>query len=184
MIICPQSTMEEVLRHFPGAQRALFRRYHIGGCSSCAFQADETLAQLCARNNNLDVAEVIQHLDASHAEDEQMQLQARDISQRLAQGEPLKLLDVRTREEWDAVRLPGAVRMSQETMQEILGQWPRDGLIVIYDHHGTTSLDAAAYFIGQGFRNVRCLRGGIDAWAREVDPKMPRYALAAPTPNA
>jgi rhodanese-related sulfurtransferase len=75
------------------------------------------------------------------------------------------------------VRIDGAVRMSQETMQEILGKWPREQLVIIYDHIGKQSLDAAAYFQGQGFKNVRCLRGGIDAWAEEIDPKLPRYRL-------
>jgi rhodanese-related sulfurtransferase len=49
--------------------------------------------------------------------------------------------------------------------------------MVLYDHRGRQSLDAAAYFMGQGFRNVRCLRGGIDAWSREADAKIPRYRL-------
>ena len=40
--------MQQVLEIFPGAQRALFRRYHIGGCSSCGFQPTETLEQLFA----------------------------------------------------------------------------------------------------------------------------------------
>ena len=53
--------MREVLENFPGAQRALFRRYHIGGCSSCGFSPDETLAQVCARNGNLDVAALPGH---------------------------------------------------------------------------------------------------------------------------
>ena len=39
---------------FPGAQRALFRKYHIGGCSSCGFSPNETLAGVCARNENVD----------------------------------------------------------------------------------------------------------------------------------
>src|SRR5262245_42682416 len=43
--ISPDSPMSAVLESFPGAQRALFRRYHIGGCSSCGFRPDETLAQ-------------------------------------------------------------------------------------------------------------------------------------------
>src|ERR1700751_71703 len=64
-----QSTMREVLEAFPGAQRALFRRYHIGGCSSCAFQPDETLEQLCARNGNLNVTEVLDHIKNSHEQD-------------------------------------------------------------------------------------------------------------------
>jgi rhodanese-related sulfurtransferase len=69
------------------------------------------------------------------------------------------------------------VLLSQPVMQDILGHWPREELMVIYDHRGRQSLDAAAYFMGQGFRNVRCLRGGIDAWSREADTHIPRYRL-------
>ena len=60
--ISAQSTMTQVLEVYLGAQRALFKRYHIGGCSSCAFQPNETLEQLCARNGNLNVEEMIEHL--------------------------------------------------------------------------------------------------------------------------
>ena len=56
--IDPTISMRELLEQFPGAQRALFRRYHIGGCSNCGFRPDETLAGVCARNENLDVDEV------------------------------------------------------------------------------------------------------------------------------
>ena len=176
--VTPQTIMARVLEIFPGAQRALFRRYHIGGCSSCAFQPTETLEELCRRNDHLDVGEVMAHLQTSHEQDEQMMVGPAELADLLREGHPPRLLDIRTREEWDAVRLEGAVRMSQESMQEILGQWPREQLIVIYDHQGRQGLDAAAYFLGQGFSNVKCLRGGIDAWAKEIDPKLPRYQLA------
>ena len=171
--------MEKILQVYPGSQRALFRRYHIGGCSSCAFQPGETLEQLCARNGPLDVAEVLQHLRTSQQQDEETMITPQEVERLRARGEPLHLLDIRSREEWDAVRIDGATRMSQETMQEILGRWPRGELIVIYDHTGRNSLDAAAYFAGQGFTNVRCLRGGIDAWAQQADPTMKRYRLQA-----
>ena len=49
--------------------------------------------------------------------------------------------------------------------------------LVIIDHQGRQALDAAAYFLGHGLQNVRCLRGGIDAWAQEVDPRMRRYRV-------
>ena len=62
-------------------------------------------------------------------------------------------------------------------MQEILGNGSRTNLLVIYDHNGARSMDAAAYFQGHGFENVKSLRGGIDAWSAEVDPKLPRYHL-------
>jgi rhodanese-related sulfurtransferase len=171
-----KSTMSRVLEIFPGAQRALFRKYHIGGCASCGFQPEETLEALCGRNN-LEVTEVIRHIETSHQQDEEMQIAPRELAALREQAAPLRLVDVRSREEFEAVRIEGAVLFSQPLMQEILGHWPRTELVVVYDHRGRQSLDAAAYFLGQGFKQVRCLRGGIDAWSGEVDAKVPRYEL-------
>ena len=173
--IDPNITMKELLVQFPGAQRALFRRYHIGGCASCGFSPEETLAEVCARNENLDVDEVIDHITASEEAERAMQIEPRDLADRLAGGEPVYLLDVRTREEFEAVKLPNAHLFTQELMQEILGNGSRTNLFVIYDHTGARSMDAAAYFQGHEFENVKSLRGGIDAWSAEVDPKLPRY---------
>lgn len=174
-ILDPQTTMTRLVEQLPGAQRALFRKYHIGGCASCAFQPGETLAGLCERNS-LSVAEVIEHLRSSHAQDEELQISAEEVL-KLKQEGAVRLIDIRSREEFDATHIDGAVLLSQPVMQEVLGKWPREGLVVLYDHRGRQSLDAAAYFLGQGFRNVRCLRGGIDAWAREADKNIPRYRL-------
>ena len=118
--IDPNITMKELLVQFPGAQRALFRKYHIGGCSSCGFSPDETLAGVCARNENLNVDEVTEHIIASHEADLAMQIEPRELSDRIASGEKVYLLDVRTREEWEAVKLPESHLFTQELMQEIL----------------------------------------------------------------
>ncbi len=176
--VTTQSTMREVLEAYPGAQRALFRQYHIGGCSACSFQPTETLEQVCRRNNNLDVEAVLAHIQSSHRQDETVLISARDLAQLLQDNPGVKLLDVRSRQEYEAVHISGAVLMSQPTMQEIMSSWPRHQTLVIVDHQGRTGLDAAAYFMGHGFENVRCLRGGIDAWSQEVDPRIPRYRLA------
>lgn len=169
--------MREVLKAYPGAQRALFRRYHIGGCSSCGFNLDETLEQLCARNNHLDVNEVFDHIRTSHELDVKILISAKELAERLKQDPGMKLLDIRSREEFEATRIEGALLMSQPVMQEILGKWPRHQQFVIIDHQGKQGLDAAAYFLGHGYENVRCLRGGIDAWSQEVDSRIPRYRL-------
>jgi rhodanese-related sulfurtransferase len=177
--IDPNITMRELLEQFPGAQRAMFRKYHIGGCSSCGFSPDETLAGVCARNENVDVEEAIAHIIASDAAERAMQIEPIDLQVKLAAGEQINLLDVRTREEFDAVKLPGARLFTQELMQTILGDWSREDLLVIYDHQGSRSMDAAAYFQGHGFTNVKSLRGGIDAYSAEVDASLPRYSLEA-----
>jgi rhodanese-related sulfurtransferase len=169
--------MREVLEVFPGAQRALFRRYHIGGCSSCGFQPDETLAQVCARNGNLDVAEVLAHIQSSHEQDAKILISPKELAGRLQQDKSLKLVDVRSREEFEAVHIEGSVLLSQPVMQELMASGSNTNPIVVIDHAGKNGLDAAAYFMGHGLQNVRCLTGGIDAWAQEVDPNMRRYRL-------
>ena len=176
-VLEPQTSMRDVLAAFPGARRALFRRYHIGGCSSCGFAPDETLAQLCARNGNLNVQEVIGHIQASHDSDRQLEIPPKEIAERRSHGEKIRLLDLRTREEWEAVHLEGAEFVTQDAIQRLMGKDGQEGLLVFYDHTGASSLDAAAYFAGHGFANARFLRGGIDAWSQEVDAKVPRYKL-------
>src|SRR5574342_531056 len=98
--IGPGTPMREVLAVYPGAQRALFRKYHIGGCSSCSFQPEETLAQVCARNNGLDVEEVLRYLQASHAEDEQVLISPKELAAYRQEHPEVKLLDVRSRQEF------------------------------------------------------------------------------------
>jgi rhodanese-related sulfurtransferase len=171
--------MREVLLAFPGAQRALFRKYHIGGCSSCGFQAEETLEELCRRNNNLDPEEVLTHIRQSHEEDARMWVEPTVLKLWLQESADTCLVDIRSREEFNAASITGALFLSQNVMQEMMGRWPRDRRIVIVDHMGKGALDAAAYFLGHGFTAVHGLRGGIDAWAREVDSQVPRYELGA-----
>ena len=171
------SPLREVLAVYPGAQRALFRRYHIGGCSSCGFSPDETLAQVCARNGNLEAAEVLAHIQASHEQDAKALVSPAELAA-LRQTDPaIKLVDVRSREEFEAVRIEGSVLLSQDVMRELMASGSNTTPLVVIDHAGKNGLDAAAYFLGHGLQNVRCLRGGIDAWAQEVDPKMRRYKL-------
>jgi rhodanese-related sulfurtransferase len=169
--------MREVLEAFPGAQRALFRKYHIGGCSSCGFSPEETLAQVCARNGGLNVAEVLAHIQLSHELDAKILISPAELAALLQTDPSVKLVDVRSREEFEAVQIAGSVLLSQEVMREVLSSGSNQHAIVIIDHQGKNGLDAAAYFMGHGLESVRCLRGGIDAWAQTVDPAMRRYQL-------
>jgi rhodanese-related sulfurtransferase len=172
-----QSPMSTVLEHFPGAQRALFRRYHIGGCSSCGFQPTETLAEVCARNGNLDVAEVLAHIQSSHEQDAKVLISPKELAELLQCDQSVKLVDVRSREEFEAVNIAGSVLLSQDAMRELMASGSNSNPIVVIDHAGKNGLDAASYFMGHGLQNIRCLRGGIDAWAQEVELKMRRYKL-------
>lgn len=175
--LTPATPMGEVLRSFPGAKRALFARYHIGGCSSCAYAETETIAEVCARNESLPTAEVIAHIQAAHEHDLGMMIEPADLAASLATESPPRLLDLRTREEYEAVSLPDAELFSQDLSNALFASEAKDRAIVLYDHTGDRALDTTAFLIGHGFANSKALRGGIDAYAREVDPSIARYRL-------
>src|SRR5262245_61225111 len=92
-------TMEEILRVTPSAQRALFQRYHIGGCSSCGFQPTDTLAEVCRDHNILDVGEVVRTIERSEEVDRKVQVGPREVKEWLDRGEDFSFIDVRTPEE-------------------------------------------------------------------------------------
>lgn len=171
------TTMAELLSLYPGAQRALFAKYHIGGCRSCGFQPTETLAQVCQRNEDIPVEEAIGHIQQSHEADSSLQISPAALADLREKEVKVKLLDARSREEHEAVAIPGSQLLTQDLVQEIFNSWGKADPLVIYDHHGDRSMDAAAYFLGHGFSETKCLAGGIDAWSVEVDPSLPRYKV-------
>ncbi len=171
--------MRDLLAHYPGAKRVLFRRYHLGGCSSCGFDLEETLEQLCKRSGGLEAQQVLKEIEEGHREDEEMLLDPLLLREKLHDTSVvnIRLLDLRTREEFEAVHIPTSQLLTQELMQETMADWLKTDLLILIDHQGERSLDAAAYFAGHGFKNVKALRGGIDAYAEKADHSLPRYTI-------
>ena len=170
-------TMAQLQASMPGARRALFMKYHIGGCQSCGFADDETLAEVCQRNENLPIDEVINHLEESAAHDLAIQVTPEELKQKLESSAVPRLLDIRSREEFDAVRIDQSELLTPELQQEAFGSWQRDQQVVIIDHVGDRALDVAAFFIGHGLGQTHALMGGIDAYARDADTSLPRYEI-------
>ena len=105
------------------------------------------------------------------------QIEPRALAARLASGPALRLLDVREPEENALVALPGARLVPLGDLAhrvDELEDW-RDEDVVVYCHHGIRSQHAIARLQAAGFTRLLNLRGGIDAWSLEVDPRLPRY---------
>jgi rhodanese-related sulfurtransferase len=175
--ITGQSLMGEVLEAYPSAQRALFRRYHIGGCNSCGYELGDTLEAVARGHNILDITEVLDFLDEAEQLDQRSQASPVEVVAALASDNPPRLIDVRTSAEWELARIEGATFMT-EALAAVMMRWSKDTPIVFYCHLGQRSLDAASYFAGHGFTNVRSMSGGIEAWNLQVDSSVPRYELA------
>jgi rhodanese-related sulfurtransferase len=106
------------------------------------------------------------------------QVEPEEVAERLAGGEKLRLLDVRTPQEWETARIDGSELVTPVLAGEILSSWSRETPLVVLCHHGIRSLPAAFRLAREGFAEVGNLKGGIEAWSRRVDPAVPRYRMA------
>lgn len=172
--ITSKSTMQDILEAYPAAKQALFERYHIGGCSSCGFEPNETLEEVLRRANGGEANEAVELIKKTQETQEKLQVSPRELEGLLKEGK-VKLLDVREEHEHRMVHIEGDQLATQELVDEIFEKWSKNTPIVLYCHKGVRSLQAAANLTAQGLTNVRSVRGGIDAWSEEIDPLLPRY---------
>lgn len=174
--ITKRSTMQEVLENYPSAQRALFQRYHIGGCHSCGYEMTDILEEVAAKHQITDIDSVLQFIEEAEQADRRIQISPSEVAKALKSDNQPKLIDVRTPNEWAIAKIEGAVLMTEDLAYNIQS-WPKDTPMVFYCHTGKRSMDAAAYFTGHGYSNVRSMTGGIEAWASSVDTSVPRYEI-------
>src|ERR1700690_1188374 len=91
-------------------------------------------------------------------------------------GDSFTLLDVRKPWELEQAHLDGARNMAMGDVPARAHQeLDPDDHIVVMCHHGVRSLSVTNWLRQQGFEKVQSMRGGIDGWARTVDPKVPLY---------
>ena len=89
---------------------------------------------------------------------------------------PLVLLDVREPWEYASAKIDGSRHIPMGDIPARYNQeLDPDDHIVVLCHHGVRSLNVTAWLRQQGFDRVQSLRGGVDRWAREIDPSVPLY---------
>jgi rhodanese-related sulfurtransferase len=170
-------TMETLLERYPGARRALFSAFHIGGCQSCAYQPEQTLEEVC-QQHEIDLEKALTCLADSRDHDQRMLITPKDLLNLRKNEEPHTLLDTRTREEFEAIALEGAQLMTQDLQNALFADKANTTRkIILIDHQGRSVLDHCAWFRGHGLVETYGVDGGIDRYAREIDPKIPRYRL-------
>ena len=85
------------------------------------------------------------------------------------------LLDVREPWEFALCSLPGAQLVPMHLIPQRFAELNPDDEIVVVCHHGGRSMQVAMFLERQGYSTLYNLMGGVEAWANEVDPKLPRY---------
>ena len=100
-----------------------------------------------------------------------------EAKRRLDAPQPPRLIDVREADEYGIAHIAGAELLP-------LSQWPALAAgkltdpaqpLLVHCHHGGRSGRATEFLLQNGFTDVTNIAGGIDAWAVEIDPSIPRY---------
>ena len=90
-------------------------------------------------------------------------------------GETFTLLDVRELWEFEKASIEGSKHIPMGEVPVRVQELDPDEHIIVVCHHGMRSLSVTNWLRQQGFEKVQSMRGGIDGWARTVDPKIPIY---------
>jgi rhodanese-related sulfurtransferase len=102
------------------------------------------------------------------------EMEVEDLAAAVAVEAPA-ILDVREAWELALCSLPDAQHIPLGELARRLSELDRERPLVVVCHHGVRSRAAQAFLLGQGFHRVVNLAGGIDAWARRIDPSMATY---------
>lgn len=93
----------------------------------------------------------------------------------LNEGRSLTLLDVRNPDEVEICKIGGSINLPLTDLLQGQSNINTDYPIVTICHHGVRSRQAMFFLRQQGIQDVTSLQGGVDVWAREIDPTMKRY---------
>lgn len=102
-------------------------------------------------------------------------IDAGQLAEKLNQGEEIYLLDVREPHELEISKLEGADLIPLGQLAARLSELDSADEMVVFCKGGTRSARALELLTSAGFRKVKNLKGGINAWAQEVDPSLPIY---------
>lgn len=93
----------------------------------------------------------------------------------LAQDRETRLLDVREAWELERVQLPNAMHIPMGEIPARLAELNPAHIWVVLCHHGNRSRQVAGFLRSRGYDRVFNLKGGIDAWAADLNPDLARY---------
>ena len=103
------------------------------------------------------------------------QIDPKTLAERLCTRPMPVLLDVREDWERQIAHIEGDRHIPMNAIPERFDELDAEQELVVYCHHGARSAKVVEYLTNKGFVHAVNLEGGIDAWARTVQPELARY---------
>ncbi len=92
-----------------------------------------------------------------------------ELKEEIQQHASLRLIDLRDPIELEILQIPGAENIPFHQLTDRMKTWDKDQKIILICHIGFLSNIACRMLLEAGFKDVQCLKGGIRAWAGELD---------------
>jgi rhodanese-related sulfurtransferase len=102
-------------------------------------------------------------------------LMPEQVQQLLKENNDIVLLDVREKWEFEICNIDSSINIPMNEVPAVVKNLATDSETIVICHHGARSMQVAYYLENAGFSDIINLDGGLDAWARMVDPTMPQY---------
>lgn len=174
--VTEDSTVQELLHHYPGILQFLERRYGIKDEPTIRHSSLKALTH----HFGLPPAQIIFMEVQMQQRFSGVETLSAIEAKKLMESDPdLVILDVR--EEWEAkiCRIEKSELLTPECLDKLLSDdFSKSTALLLYCHFGVRSLDAALFLKDRGFSRVYSLQGGIDAWSTQVDSNVKRYDAA------
>lgn len=171
-----QTSMQELNQLFPEAHSLLFKKFHVGLPVS-GYKPGETIGSVCREQNKLEL-EVLNFLNSEYLDKNVEIISPQDLEERMRPGAPKPvLLDIRENWERDIAIIQGSQLVTRENSESIISSLDKDEEIVLIDWKQDRSPSFRKWLVQRGFTQVKCLKGGIDAWAEKVETRLNRYDI-------
>jgi sulfur-carrier protein adenylyltransferase/sulfurtransferase len=103
-----------------------------------------------------------------------IELSPKELNERQLKGFPVMVIDIREDWEREISQIKNSDHIPMSSLKNQIDCLPKDKDIILFCHSGVRSLQAALWLQEQGFKAIS-LKGGINAWAEQIDPSIPIY---------
>jgi rhodanese-related sulfurtransferase len=174
--ITGETKMNELNAQFPEVHSLLFSKFHIG-LPVDGYSPEETVTSVCKSHSKSD-AEVLNFLNSEMADKQGPVIAPAELRDKLKSGSAnLVLLDIREKWERDIACIDEAILITSENNESVLSSLQDNQEIVLIDWKQDRGPSFQKWLMQRGLSNIKCLQGGIDAWAESIDTQMARYDI-------
>lgn len=171
------TAMTEVQETYPDSGRALFEKFQIG-LPLNGYKPEETL-QSISETHGKSPQEVTEFLNLEYNTKFVATITPEELHEKLKSSDAngLSLLDIREKWEHDIVFIREAQLITKQNCEDILNSLDKESEVVLLDWKEDRGPSFKTWLGQRGFTNVKCLKGGIDAWAEKIDTRLSRYDI-------